>query len=88
MILFGILMLVAIIWFIWKLLIDGLLFKLILFCAGWVGLYIICRVYMESGKNTAFTVGTGHDAHTFSVAWVVATVVFVLALICTRVRDD
>jgi hypothetical protein len=87
MILFGILMLVVI-YILWKMFIDGWLFKIILFFAGWVGLYVICRVYMESGKEIAFSTGTGAGAHSFSWAFVVPTAVCLLCLLCTKVNND
>lgn len=84
---FGIVLLVAI-YILWKMFVDGWLFKIILFFAGWVGLYVICAAYLESGRNTAVTVGTGAGAHHFSVAFVVATVICALCLLCTKVKDD
>lgn len=87
MILFAIALLVGI-YILWKMFIDGWLFKIILFIFGWIGLYVVCRVYMESGSHTAVTLGTGHEAHTYSWAFVIPTVVCLLCLLCTRVKDD
>lgn len=84
MILSGILMLICI-YILWKMFIDGWLFKIILFFAGWVGLYVICRVYMESGKDVAFTMG--NHGNTISWAAVVPTVVCLMCLLCTKVKE-
>lgn len=83
---FGICLLAGI-WILWKLLVSGWLYKIILFFAGWVGLYVICAVFLECGKSTAVTVGTGHGAHSYTVAAVIATAVCLLALLTTRVNE-
>jgi hypothetical protein len=87
MILLGVLMLIAI-YILWKMFVDGWLFKIILFFAGWIGIYVVCAAYMDSGHNTAVTVGTGAGAHHYNWAFVIATTICVLALLCTRVKDD
>lgn len=84
---FGIFLLVCI-YILWKMLVDGWLFKIILFFAGWVGVYVICAAFLECGHNTAVTVGTGGGAHHYNTAAVIATVICVLALLTTRVKDD
>ena len=84
---FGIFLLVCI-FIIWKLFVSGWLYKIILFFAGWVGLYVMCAVFMDCGKSTAVTLGTGAGAHPLNVAFVIATVICLLALLTTRVKDE
>lgn len=87
MVVFGIFMLICI-YILWKMFVSGWLFKAILFFAGWVGVYVICAACLDSGHSTAVTVGTGAGAHHYNVAFVIATVICVLALLTTRVKDD
>jgi hypothetical protein len=79
----GIFLLVCI-FFLWKLLVDGWLYKVILFFAGWVGLYVICNAFLEGGKRTAVTVG----GQGYSLSFVIATGICVLCLLTTRVKND
>lgn len=84
---FGIFLLICI-YILWKMFVDGWLFKIILFFAGWVGVYVICAACLEGGKSTAVTVGTGGGAHHYNVAFVIATAICVLCLLCTKVKND
>jgi hypothetical protein len=84
--LFGLVLLLAI-YVLWKLFVDGWLFKIILFFAGWFGLYIGLRVYVEGAKDVAFTFGKENPI-TFSWAAVIPTAICLLCLLCTKVRDE
>ncbi len=81
---FGIILLLAI-YVTWKLFVDGWLFKIILFFAGWVGLYVLLAVYVEGAKDVAFTMSNG-----FSMSWaaVVPTIICFLCLLCTKVSNE
>jgi hypothetical protein len=70
---------------LWKLFVDGWLFKIILFFAGWVGLYVILAVNVEGAKDIAFTMENG-----FTMSWaaVIPTAICVLTLLCTKVSND
>lgn len=74
-----------VIWVLWKMFIDGWLFKAILFFAGWVGLYVLLAVYVDGAKNVAFTMSNG-----FSMSWaaVVPTIICFLCLLCTKVSSE
>lgn len=78
---FGILLLIAI-YILWKMFVDGWLFKIILFFAGWFGLYVALYVYVDGARNTAITLGSG--AH-LSWAFVVPCFICFLCLLCTKV---
>jgi hypothetical protein len=77
----GIVLLIAI-YIVYKMFVDGWLFKSILFIAGWFGLYIFISG-MEGGGNTPMTVGS----NSLSWAFIIPTVICFLALLCTRVED-
>lgn len=83
-ILFGLILLVFI-YVLWKMFIDGWLFKMILFFAGWVGLYVLMAVYVDGAKSVAFTMSNG-----FSMSWaaVVPTIICFLCLLCTKVSNE
>jgi len=83
-IMFGVMMLLAV-YVLWKLFVDGWLFKGILFFAGWFGLYVFCRVYVEGADKVAITFG---ENTTMSWAALVPSVICFLALLCTKVYDD
>ncbi len=85
-IMLGLIMLL-IIYVTWKLLIDGWLYKVILFFAGWVGLYVICYVYIDGAKNVAITIGADNPV-SFTWAAVVPSVICFLALLTSKVKDD
>lgn len=84
-ILFG-LILLATIYTLYKLFIDGWLFKIILFFAGWFGLYIALRIYVEGATNTAITIGI-KDPISFTWAAVIPTAICFLCLLCTRASE-
>lgn len=81
----GGLALLLFIYLLWKMFVDGWLFKIILFFAGWFGLYVALRVYTDMGKDVAFTLSSGT---TISWAAVVPTVICLLCLLCTKVSND
>lgn len=72
------------IYFLYKMLVDGWLFKIILFFGGWIGIDVFLRVYVEGAKNTAITFSNGSS---LSWAEVIPTVICLLALLCTRVEQ-
>lgn len=72
------------IYILWKLFIDGWLFKSILFFAGWFGIYALMNIYVDGAKHTAITLGSGTI---MSWASVVPTVICALCLLCTRTDD-
>ena len=74
-----------VIYLTYKMLVDGWLFKIILFFAGWVGIDVLMLTYVEGAKNTAITFSNGSS---LSWAEVIPTVICVLALLCTRVDND
>lgn len=81
-IVFGLLLLLGI-YILWELLVDGWLYKIILFFAGWIGLFVLMRTYMEGSTKIAVVINnTG-----FTWSAVVPTVICFLALLTTRVRQ-
>lgn len=66
---------------LYKLFVDGLLFKIILFGFGWVGLYICLKVYVGGAKDNIITLGS--DTH-ISWAALIPTVICILALACSK----
>lgn len=74
-----------VIYVLWKMFIDGWLFKGILFFAGWFGLYVYLAVYVEGAKGIAFTMSNG-----FTMTWaaLVPTIICFLCVLCTRVSND
>ncbi len=74
----GLLLLFAI-YLLWKMFVDGWLFKIILFFAGWFGLFI--GLHLMGVNGTAFTLDGGT---TISWAAVIPTVICMLALLCTK----
>ena len=79
---FGFMLLVGI-YILYKLFIDGWLFKIPIFFAGWVGMIIILKVLGVRG--VAFTLENGTQV---GVATVISTVICLLALVTTRVASD
>ena len=65
---------------IWTLVFSGLLWKLLLFVGGWVGIYSLLRVYLPDSAQVALILA----GHGYSWAAVVPTVICVLALATTR----
>lgn len=81
-IIFGVLLLLAI-YILWVLFVDGWLFKIILFFAGWIGLFVLMRIYVEGSTNVAVVIGgTG-----FTWSAVVPTIICFLALLTAKVRE-
>jgi hypothetical protein len=76
---FGIAMLVVI-YILWVLFVQGALWKIILFGAGWFGIYVAMRVYVEGATETVVTI-SGTD---FSWASVVPTIICIMALATTK----
>jgi uncharacterized membrane protein len=72
---------------IWKLFVDGWLFKIILFFGGWFGLYMALRMYVQGSMNTALTLGTDHPI-ALSWAAVIPTIVCFLCLLYTKVSNE
>lgn len=85
-IMFGLMML-AIIFLLWKLFVDGWLWRIILFFAGWFGIYVGCYCYIDGASNTAITIGTDNPI-TLSWAFVVPSIICFLALLTTKVKDE
>ena len=79
MLIFGIVLLVVL-YTLYVLLVKGVLWKLILFCFGWFGLYVGLRIYVEGAAHTAVTI----SGYNFSWASVVPTIVCICALACTK----
>jgi hypothetical protein len=75
---FGIVLLVVI-YLLWVLLAEGLLWKLILFFAGWLGLYTLLLTQPWAVATAIIIVG-----HAFSWAQVLPSIVCFLALLTTR----
>lgn len=80
-ILAGIAALVAI-YLIYKMFVDGWLFKIPLFFAGWIGMIIILKFLGVRG--VAFTLESGAEV---GVATVISTFVCLGVLLTTKVRD-
>lgn len=80
-ILAGILALLAI-YVLYKLFIDGFLFKIPIFFAGWIGMIIILK--MIGVRGVAFTTGGGTE---IGIATVISTIICLGALLTTKVRE-
>lgn len=70
------------IWLIYQLFVIGTLWKIILFFAGWFGIYIGLLTYLPDARNTVIIFN-----YPFSWAAVVATGVCFMALLTTRTND-
>ena len=77
--LFGILLIIGI-FILWKLFVDGWLFKIILFIFGWFGLYEYLHLFVDGANKTAIIIGNQQ----FSWAVVIPTLVCVLCLLFTK----
>ena len=77
------LMLLVGIYILYKLFIDGWLFKIPIFFAGWIGMILILK--MMGVRSVAFTLESGTQ---IGVATVISTVICLLALVTTRVSND
>jgi len=79
---FGFIMLLFI-YVVFKLFVEGFLFKLILFVGGWFGIYIALLKYVDGADKVAVVIaGTA-----FSWAVVVPTVICFLCLLCSRTYE-
>jgi hypothetical protein len=81
MLVFGVVLLVVL-YIAYLLLVKGWLFKLILFAAGWFGLYIGLNIYVVGSTNIALT----FSGYSFSWAAVIPTIICIACLACTK--DD
>jgi hypothetical protein len=72
--------LLFVLFILWVLFVKGILFKIILFFAGWVGLYVIMNLYVIDSDKIAITVSN----YQFSWAVLVPTVICVLALLTSK----
>jgi hypothetical protein len=77
--LFGALML-SIIGILWFLLVKGFLWKMILFFAGWVGIYFLLLRYVDGSNHIILTLGT----YQMSWAALIPTVICFLCLLTTK----
>jgi hypothetical protein len=75
------------IYILYKLFIDGWLFKIILFFAGWFGIYMAMRIYVAGADVTAITLNSSHPI-ALSWAVMVPTIICFLCLLFTKVHDD
>lgn len=80
-VIFGLILLFGI-YILYKLFIDGYLFKIPIFFAGWIGMIIILKVLGVRG--VAFTMEGGTE---IGVATVISTIVCLGALLTTRVKS-
>lgn len=85
-IIFGIILLAAI-WLLYKLFIDGWLWKVCLFFGGWFGIYLACRIYVDGAMTKAITIGSDNPV-AFSWAAVIPTFICLMALLYTKVYND
>lgn len=68
----------------WQLFVKGILFRIILFFAGWFGIYYLLQS-VDGCSNPAFTFGTNT---TVSWAAAIPTAICVLALLTTRTSNE
>lgn len=80
-VIFGLVLLFGI-YILYKLFIDGWLFKIPIFFAGWIGMIIILKVL--GVREVAFTTSGGTE---IGVATVISTIVCLGALLTTRVKS-
>jgi len=77
----GIALLIAI-YILYKLFVDGFLFKVPIFFAGWIGMIIILKALGVRG--VAFTLDGGTQ---IGIATVISTIICLGALLTTRVKE-
>lgn len=80
-IIFGVFLLIGI-YILYKLFIDGFLFKIPIFFAGWIGMILILKAMGVRG--VAFTLDGGTQ---IGIATVISTIICLGALLTTRIRD-
>lgn len=83
-IVFGLGLLIGI-YILYKLFIDGWLFKVPIFFAGWFGLIIIFQSIGISG--TAFRLGEDGQGAPVGIAFLLSTFICVMCLAYTKVRE-
>lgn len=71
------------IYMMYKLLVDGWLYKSILFVFGWLGIYLF--LVTQGATGTALTLG---DSTPVSWAALVPTIICFLCLLATKVPND
>jgi hypothetical protein len=76
---FSIFLLIVII-FLWKLLVEGLLWKIIIGIFGWIGLYTFISQSFHSSKNTCIVFAGSH----FSWSIVIPTIILFMAMLYTK----
>jgi hypothetical protein len=77
----GLALLLISVFILWKLFVDGWLFKIIFFFAGCLGLYVGLRVYVAGTMSVAVTI-----SHTgYSWAAVITAICAVMLLLTTRI---
>lgn len=67
---------------LWVLLFSGALFKIILFGAGWVGLYYLIEVYFPD-SHSLVPIGS------YQVSWaaIIATSIVIMGMATTKVQE-
>ena len=73
------------IYLLWKLFIDGWLFKIPIFFAGWFGLIVIFRAIGISG--VAFRLGEDGQGTPVGVAFLLSTFICLMCLVYTKVQE-
>jgi hypothetical protein len=73
------------IYLLWKLFIDGWLFKIPIFFAGWFGLIVIFRAIGISG--VAFRLGEDGQGAPVGVAFLLSTFICLMCLVYTKVQE-
>lgn len=75
----GIILLISI-FILWKLFVEGWLFKIILAVFGWVGMYWYLSSYIEGATKTAIT------ASSTEISWaaLIPTIVIIFAMFTTK----
>jgi hypothetical protein len=71
------LVIIAIAWFLF---VAGFLWRLILFVGGWVGVYVLLRVYIPDSAHIALTLGSTP----ISWAAVIPTIICIMCLLTTK----
>ncbi len=78
---FAVALLVAL-YLLWVLVFSGALFKIILFGAGWIGLYLLIGMYFPESHSTV-PIGS------YSVSWamIIATGIVIMGMATTKVQE-
>jgi hypothetical protein len=83
-IVFGLGLLLAV-YVLWKLFVDGWLFKVPIFLAGWFGLIVLLRAIGVSG--VAFRLGENGEGAPVGVAFLISTFICLMCLVYTKVQE-